>query len=281
MIERKKVDYDYAPGVYDISNDEYHSSPGISRSGIMEFRKTPKHFWHKYLNPDYIKKESTSDMIFGSAFHCYLLEPLKFEKEYFISQENPYHGNSTDGRAFKSDMLSKSKGKILLSSDDFSKIKEMAYSLTSDNRSASLISNAKYEKSIYWIDPDTQLLCKVRPDIWKDDFIVDLKTTRNASFKEFQRDFYNFGYHLQLAMMHEAIKYNFKKEMTNFIDLVIEKTEPYCHAIYFIDEKSITRGICEFKNILMQIKDCFDNNKWPSYNDEILTLPAYANQIGE
>jgi len=263
-------------GVYDIHIDEYHSGPGISRSGIMEFRKSPRHYWHKYINPDYSRKATSDAQTFGSAFHCYVLEPEKFKKEYFIAENNPFHGNSKEGRAHKAQMQLMSAGKIVLDKEDLDLIIKMNESLKSDYQAIELIKGAQYEKSIFWIDPDTELLCKVRPDIMHDDFIVDLKTTSDASYREFQRSFYNYGYHLQLAMMHEALKHTQNKIMYNFIDLAIEKTEPFCHGIYSVDEEAINQGVSEFKYYLSEIKKCVDTNIWPSYKTQTLSLPGYA-----
>lgn len=265
----------YAPGIYDISNDEYHSSAGISRSGIMEFKRSPQHFWIRYFNDDYERKESTADMIFGSALHCYILEPEKFDAEYFVTEN--FDKRTKVGKEAHASMLELSKGKILIEMEDMAKIFQIADSIKKDDQALELITGAQYEKSIYWIDPDTNILCKVRPDIMHYNFIVDLKTTKDASFKAFQRDFFNYGYHLQLAMMYEAIKHTQYREMKNFIDLAIEKTDPYAHAIYPIDETVLEHGIKEFKHYLFAIKECIDSNTWPSYPTQTITLPAWAN----
>ena len=72
----------YNPGIYSISNEEYHSSSGISRSGIVEFKHCPKKFWNKYLNPYYIKPEPTKALNFGNAFHTAILEPHEYDNRY-------------------------------------------------------------------------------------------------------------------------------------------------------------------------------------------------------
>jgi hypothetical protein len=40
----------FEDGVYDIQNDLYHGSYGLSRSALCEFKKSPWHYWHKYLS---------------------------------------------------------------------------------------------------------------------------------------------------------------------------------------------------------------------------------------
>ena len=275
MIIERKV---FEPGMHDISNEEYHSSAGISRTGIKEFKRSPRHFWYKYVNPDYKRSPTASGsaLEFGSALHTYVLEKNKFDNDYFISEKNPHHGSSTEGRKFKTDMLLKSKHKILIDDSDFSTIKSMSDSINSDDEARELITGATYEKSIYWIDPDTQLLCKCRPDIIHDNFIVDLKTTADASYKEFQRSFYNYGYHLQVAMIQQGFEHALNKSMRNFIDLAVEKTEPFSTAVYLIDESTLQHGIDEFKHYLVAIKECIDNDSWPSYATKTIILPAYA-----
>src|SRR5690348_338538 len=91
----------FEPGIYEISSERYHAAAGITRSGIIEFKKSARHYWHKYLNPDYVPKEPTDDMKLGTAFHSYVLEPGKFIDEYYVMIDNPHHGNSTKGKEFK------------------------------------------------------------------------------------------------------------------------------------------------------------------------------------
>ena len=61
------------PGIHTISNDAYHNGPGISRSGLMEFKRSPYHYWYKYLNPYYVEDSATPAQIFGNALHEFIL----------------------------------------------------------------------------------------------------------------------------------------------------------------------------------------------------------------
>ncbi len=289
----------YTPGIYDLTNDEYHESAGISRSGIMEFKRSPKHYWYKYLSDNYVRKDSTEDMIFGSALHCYILEPQRFIEEYAIrpakrdklpevpllkdvgreiydAKKAAYEAERIKRKDEDSAFYHSSLGKTQIDYEDLDLLHAMSGSIKDDLQALQLISDAQYEKSIYWIDPETQLLCKVRPDILHSNFIVDLKTTKDASYAAFQRDFYYYGYALQLGMMYEASKHALDWPITNFIDLAIEKTEPYLHAIYPIDEIAIDHGRNEFHLYLKQMKECFEKNEWPGYKVQTLSLPNYA-----
>ena len=266
------------PGIYTgMSNSEYHASAGISRSAIMEYKKSPKHYWHRYLNPSYKAKEPSKEMIFGSAFHKLMLEHDTFFKEYFIAKKNPHHGSSTAGREWKAQMLEESAGKIILEDEDYDKIIKMSHQLYGDSKSKELILDAQYEVSIFWEDPATGLLCKARPDILHENFVVDLKTTKDASFHSFQKDFYYDGYYLQMAMIKDAVKAVKQKDIDCFVDLAIEKLEPYAYAIYTIEDEAIQYGQEEYKFYLKEIKDCLEKQNYPVYPILSLGLPTWIN----
>jgi hypothetical protein len=75
------------PGIYDLCIEDYHHGPGISRSGLIELKRSPYHYWYRYLNPDYKPETATLAQILGNALHTLILEPNEFEKRYFVMPE--------------------------------------------------------------------------------------------------------------------------------------------------------------------------------------------------
>ncbi len=262
------------PGIHIISNEEYHSSEGISRSDIMLFKRSPRHFWHKKINPNYVKPEPSPEMRFGEAVHTALLEPAEFGNRYVVSEK--FDRRTKQGKLDYEAMLEKTKGKILLEQDDMEQIWNMEKELSRDSLISKVLTGGKYENSIYWIDPDTQLLCKVRPDIIQDSYIGDYKTTRDASFEAFQRDLYNYGYYIQAAMIHEAYKHVLKREMTSFVYVAQEKVDPYLAALYQLDVAALEKGIEEFHKYLWLIKEATMTNVYPGYPVQVISLPAWS-----
>lgn len=47
------------PGLYALPIEDYHRDPALSRSGLMEFKRSPYHYWYKYINPDYKSEPAT------------------------------------------------------------------------------------------------------------------------------------------------------------------------------------------------------------------------------
>lgn len=71
-----------APGVYDhLSNEAYHSGPGLSKSGLDILKDTtPATFRHVTDNPS--ERTETAAQRVGSALHAAVLEPELFATEY-------------------------------------------------------------------------------------------------------------------------------------------------------------------------------------------------------
>ena len=287
------------PGVYSISNEQYHASPGISRSAIMDFRKTPRHYWHKHINPDYIKPTATPAMVLGEAFHVALLEPDKFEDRFAVKERNnlligklpllrdvgreaydeakrKQEAVRAEKERLEKEFEERSIDKIVIDEDDYKKIITMKSEILADDTNKEIVTDAKVEQSIFWIDPDTQLLCKCRPDIWHNAFIVDLKTTNDASEEEFRRSIVKYGYHIQFAMIREGLKRQCDIDMRNFIILAQEKEAPFLSAVYQLDDEALTEGHIKFKEYLQQIKACHDNNRFPGYETKMISLPAWS-----
>lgn len=265
------------PGIYDLSIDDYHLGPGISRSGLMEFKRSPYHYWYRYLNPDYKPESSTPAQIIGNALHTLILEPNQFENRYFVLPE--FNKTTKEGKAYWLKIQSELGQRETLSMNHFKIAEAMAESFRKHELASQFLEKAKVEQSIYWIDPDTNILCKCRPDILRSNLVVDLKTTQDGSARSFSKTVYNYGYHIQAAMIQEALKELKQTIIKDFLFLVIEKSAPYAISIYQLDEASIEQGRYEFKQLLMRYKHCLETNEWPAYTIQTISIPRYAFQI--
>lgn len=281
-----------------MSNEDYHANPAISRSGIMLFMESPYKYWANYLNPNRPKKESTKAMDFGSAFHMYILENEKFCDEYIIEPQlikSPKRVLLKDvGRtaydAYKAEkakidylnenhlerFAEKSEGKKVISMDDQLEMANMYLALSNHHEAWPLIQDAIYEQSYFWQDKESGLMLKARPDILHANMVVDLKTCVNASSRAYQRAMVDGGYHIQGAMIREAVRVVEGHELAAVINVCIEKTYPYAIGIKIISDDALRAGHERYKEILMQMKQCFETDTWPSYEPETVELPAWA-----
>lgn len=268
----------YKDGVYDISNEQYHASNGISRSRLMLLDKSPYHFWYEVLSGQAQARESTPAMSIGSAFHTLLLEPAKFNEEFAVAPK--VDRRTKQGKDDWEIFATESAGKIILTDDQFSKVGQMVDLVGRHEIVTTLLDESVFEQSIYWTDKETGLQFKTRPDIWSNKMVVDLKTTNDASSYGFTRSALNYGYYLQAGMAFEACK-AIGKPFEMFVILACEKEAPHVPAVYMMNDEALQFGIDQFTNYKKKLKACLESDKWEGYPVQELGIPKYATIEGD
>ena len=265
-------------GVYSITNEQYHGSNGISRSMLSELKKSPYHYYYKYIDEGTPKEEPTPAMNIGSAVHCLALEPDTWNDEFFIcpQQTRPRAGTTPH---FK--LMQEAAGRIILSLKEFEHAFLLAQKIKDDSYCQLLLRNCKIEQSIYFTHEPTGLQCKVRPDAWHGSIAFDLKTTADASPRGFQSSALAFDYYLQAAMNFKAFE-SIGILLNEFIFIAIEKTPPYAISIDrvirddFYACSTLDFGMEQFDTRMALLKQCLDSGEWPGYGVRELMVPGWA-----
>jgi len=241
-----------------LSSKEYHANKAISKSRLDRI--------HKSIESDQVPwGEPTASMILGSALHTAFLERDKFEDEYYVIKGM---GLKKD---FVSDYLSKHKGckkkdadlawddhkkeheelnehhkgKTLLTENQLETVGKMVDKLASFPVTKKLFEDGKPEVSLFWDQLDIE--CKARPD-WvterKGDgrYLIDLKTTLDASPEGFPRSVLKYRYHVQAAWYLKAARICYGEEIADFIFLVVENKPPYSVGAYTLGPASLDEG---------------------------------------
>jgi len=268
------------PGIYEsLTSDEYHGDKAsISRSALMDFKKSPRNYWAKHLNPDRPLKNATPAMEFGTAFHTLILEPHLFDAQYFVLPEKVLLKNV--GREKYDEYKSIEKEaeetkKTVLSRSDYLKLQAMRTNLIANERAIALIQGAVYESSYFWEDEHTGLIVKSRPDILHANMYVDLKTCADASPHAFQKAMASGGYHIQAAMVFDGVHKLESRRLSACINICVETDYPHSIGIYIIDESALNVGHSEYKNLLLQLKSAIVHNEFEDYQIETISLPAW------
>ncbi len=256
-------------GVHELSIYDYHSSKGISRSGLFEFKKTPLHFWHKYLNPNATKKKPTPAMILGNIIHTIVLEHEEFDNRYAVKPN--LDRRTKEGKSYYEFFMSTLGGREAISTDDYELALSIKFALEGHPEVVDLLDGMQIEKSIYFTHKETGLQCKARPDAWLNGIVVDLKSAKDASMETFKRESFYNGYYLQAGIMHEALD-SIGIKLNSFAFLPVEKEDPHAHGIYLLDDAALQYGINLFNELMLNIKKCFDADKWPGYGIQNLEL---------
>ena len=263
-----------------MNNEEYHSSPEISKSDLDAAAKSGVHFLHKKEGP---KSKPTPAMRIGSAFHGLILEPDVFENE-FIYKPEILNARSKDGREWKA--RQEEAGKTVLNEDDKEQLEAMKKALFDCVPAKKLLSAAgKAEQSYFWTDKETGLGCKCRPDYMFDDgsTIVDLKTTIDASYRSFLRSISNFRYHVQAGWYMNGLEQATGTRPERFIFIAVEKTAPYGIGVYEADLHMTVNGYDQSRVDLKKIAKWKEEERYPNYCTEIqqISLPYWMTGAGK
>lgn len=262
-----------------------------SASGLKQLNRSAAHFAHWCRTPD-DDKESAA-LTFGRAFHCATLEPDVFGRTYAVSEANapPYpaarswnaKGKRTpDSQAavdYWTAWNANNPGRIRISRGDYDKARRMADSVRAHPVAAGLLVGGDREVTMRWTDPDTGIRCKSRKDLYlRGEFVMDLKSCRDASAEGFARAVTAYSYDLQEAHYVEGAKQCGDLYLRHFIFLAVESEAPYVCQPYILDPAAEERGWNLRQRAIRRQAECLKTGRWPGYSDQLteLTLPAFA-----
>jgi exodeoxyribonuclease VIII len=247
-----------------------------------------------------IETEETDALIFGSAYHCFVLEPDVFEKDYFVFDDHDICLQLT-GKGFKKPRATKEYGeweasqmrvmadKKVITKDIYDHLVKMRERIMNHTYAKMLLSNGFNEQG-YMGELETEagnIKVKFKPDHVNDKkkIIVDLKTTRDASKDGFPKVAGELSYHIQAAFYADLMgKVSGDGRPYSFMFIAQEKKAPYAFNIFEASPQFISQGRFEYEMLLQLYKYCSDNNTWPGYQIWCenkygileLKLPAWA-----
>ena len=247
-----------------MTNKEYRQHSGISRSDLMKFKKSPLHYKYAKENPE---EEQSPALIFGSAAHKYILEREDFESEFVVAPN--VDKRTKEGKTIWAEFVENSGDRMVISVDDFEKIREMAAAVDAHPIASDLIKG-QHEVSLFWTDAETGEECKVRPDcIHKDEngvVIVDYKTTASCENGAFEKSCRKYGYKLQSGMYREGYFQNFFED-AGFVFIAQEKEAPYAVRVYACTDEYMSEGYDEYRALLGLYHECKKLDKYPGYEE--------------
>ncbi len=270
--KREKIMRD--AGIYtDLDINEYHSSEGISSSGITLLIDCPKRYFHKYIEKG--KSEDTSAMQLGRAVHMLVLEPEVFAKTFFIMR-NACDLRTKDGKEKFAQAEIDAHGRTILRKGMWEHVYDMADAIKKSATWNKIIPG-NVEHSVLWDAGIYNTRLRARPDFYNDTMIVDIKTT--DSIKSFSKSIHSYGYHRQAAMQIDGL-YQHDGKQRFFGFMVVENKAPYLTACFVLNEQSVRQGRREYLDAAAVYHDCMSTGIWPGYEDSFqeISIPAYAIQ---
>ena len=249
------------PGIYDMTNEEYHAVDAISSSYLSRmFESCPAAARQPF--------PSTAAMNAGSAMHLLALEG----EQKFIDNVIEAPCKTVTAKAFGA-TVDENPGKIVLMDGEIDECYRCVASLFKHPLAKQWLSNGRAEVSAFAIEKSTGLLCKCRPDYVNEDQkrIVDLKFVRDGDADP-RRFFYSLRdrYMIQAgwypAIYAAAVKWDVAQMLTGYITIEKSEKSGYRVECHDVNDDFVAYGWSMAMKMLKQEVECRKNNFWPSYS---------------
>jgi hypothetical protein len=254
------MSYTYIKNVItDMTNEDYHSTSGISSSAVKAvYKKSLAHWKGEKRNPN------NPAFAMGSAVHANLLE-----KERNLVVKGPKTKSSL---AFKEMKNNLAEDQILLTEVEFNVANCITRGALSNPSCASYLNHPHRlnEVSIFVEDPISGLILKTRPDLLIEDehTVFDVKTTQDASPRGFLKECLKYGYLLQGAHYVYACKLA-GYDVDKFSFIACEKSAPYLSHIHLMSSEIMHWAMKQLHKTLAVIakaeKDSDYSTGWGDY----------------
>ena len=257
-------------------SDEWKSkNTYISKSGLVRLKESPDH----YKNGEPFIE--TPEILFGRAYHAFILQPDKFEREYYIFDDTEII-EELKSKGVKSPRatneykhwygieMANGEGKTLLDKDSHERMIGMRDKLMNHLYAKMLISKGIPEQGMIGeLETEAgEIGIKFIPDLRNDNkrICVELKTTARAGKDDFGKEAGNYDYHIQAALYADLLElyYGDNREV-KFIFIAQEKRKPFAFNIFEAGPQFISQGRYEYEMLLQLYKYCLDHNFWPGY----------------
>lgn len=198
----------------------------VSSSMLRRFARGEAHAERGYVD--------TGQSRIPQALHAAMLEPGRFEREYFVL--DPDAPEMAFGE--KDDLLDR----VWLSSAEHAGLRAMQQAIRDYPRAplAAALDSGVRELSIYWTN-ETGARWKARPDCFSEDTIYELKTTQDVRPAAFARTRRRFGYDLQAAHYVDAVR-RLTGRTPAFAYIAIEPRPPYYVWVYELPPADLDRA---------------------------------------
>ena len=123
--------------------------------------------------------------------------------------------------------------------------------------------------------------CSGTPDaMLGNEFIVDLKTTKNAHPDKFSRAAMFDGYHAQLAWYGRAVEVITGKPVRDLYVVAIEQTRPYPITVLRLTDEAREMGERMCRAWMEQLLVCEASGQWPAYSQSIVPFDVPQDEFG-
>lgn len=252
----------------------------LSYSSLKQFAKSPNHFL-QYLNREV---EETPAMIFGSAVHCAILEPERWDERYFVLNEDDIIAELSEQyksprsskayKEWKANEIASAGDRTILDLDTMDKIRACTNSFADNPQASHLLQKCiRTESKITFEHKGHNIRGYIDGEGM--DFMFDIKVISDANPEWMARNVIKNLWHMQGAI------YTFSQHRKQYLEkdyymIIVESVAPFNTQVYKLDSDFLLKGFNKFEETIDALNE-WDGNPQGYSNDIIhLDVPAWA-----
>lgn len=282
----------------DFPEASYHArTPGVASKHALDLiADTPAHYAAWLAG----KAEEDSEALrFGKLFHCAVLEPERFQRDYLVlpkfgdlrtragkAARNAWFVEHVQPGELLTELLSDEGTQAretwiatnTISQTEMTTIRGMAQRVHTHPEVLGHLFRGQKELTVRWTDRATGIVCKGRADLFdaRDGILFDLKTCRKASAEECSKSITNYRYYVQDPWYRSGLRAvgASLRDVDPFVFVFVEKTPPFEIAIVALDEDTLRLGERYMRRDLDTLARCLEADDWPGYPTKLQHLSA-------
>lgn len=257
--------------ITDMPDADYHQRPELSSTGVRRLLDSPARF--KYFDTHPQPTKAAFDL--GSAAHAKILGVGAGIVEYPDEHLTPSGAVSTKQATRDWEQEQRALGLIPIGRTDANRVDAMAEAVLADPRAREILETIT-GREITIIHNVDGVPSRARFDLYGHGHAADLKTTRDASPKAFNRSVGTYGYHIQQQWYEDVHHAETGTPLERFTFITVETTAPHLVGVYRLD--FIWEDIAQKRTQQARAlwKTCTETGEWPGYASTTLTPPTWA-----
>lgn len=273
-----------APGVYTLSDADYHADPisggSLSASGAKVLLESPARFDYERTHP----QPPRANFGFGHVAHTLVLGT---GVEIAVIEAADYRSKAAQVERD----AAREAGATPILRPEMDRALAMVEALARSPLTSELfqVGTGQAEASLFWRDEPTGITRRARLD-WLPNVrfgaptvILDYKTAENANPSHFGRVIANYGYHISAANYIDGVRAVRGDDDVRFLLVVQDKTPPHLPAVIEIDAEDVDLGRRLMERACEMFRDCTEAGVWPGYGTDVRTvkMPTWARREQE
>lgn len=251
--------------VFGLSNKAYHDMHDSWSSTALKYMhsNSPFHFKAKYIDRTLPPDEPTKQMHLGSMDHSLILTPLDFDKEFFVMPD--VDRRTKEGKAIALEAETKAEGRTIVSESERQLALAIQMHVLQNPHASRLLRGGRPEVSYFWQCPFSNLRFRSKVDYVTDGYFVELKTTKSANPRDFERHAYNLHYDLSAFHYREGMRILGLAERKPCYFIVVETEAPYAVQVFEADDSFFESGHSKWLDAVTKLEAGVKHNQWPGY----------------